>query len=299
MKLAFTLTASAALGAGLLALPAAAAQVINGPTDGDFTVGGLPDGNYRFCSDQPPEDIQRVSGVCFRFRKTGEDIIGNYYYPYKGGNVCVKGKVNQNTVTGQGVEPRTANGEWPTGRPTDDALADWGQEGFLQVGRAELVVQNETPERIRYRSLLLNLNNFYQFNAGPVLPPQNCFSAATDPAYNQAYTVVPDYLTVVGQASYYQQPVYLDQRSIRQVEDGTYRYRTRIGVNDWEAESDLLVNCDQPQEVRLYRTRYYTDTHQISEIEEIDERQTVDPDGPNAAWAKANQLLCEGSAEAL
>jgi hypothetical protein len=206
--------------------------------------------------------------------------------------------VNQNTVTGQGVELLTANAEVPTDLPTGHPLTDWGQEGFLKVGRADLVLPNESPERIRYRSVLLNLNNFYQFNAGQVLPPQNCFSTATDPAHNNAYTVVPDYLAWIGQSSYYQQPVYLDERGTREMESVIYRYRTRIGVNDREAESDLLVNCEQPGRVRLYRTRYYNENNQISEVEEIGEWQSVSAEGPNGAKYQANQLLCEGSAGA-
>jgi hypothetical protein len=74
-----------------------AAQVIRGPTDTarQFTVESLPDGNYRLCSDSAPADIQRVSGVCFRFRKQGEDIVGEYYYPYEGSQVCLNGEVNR------------------------------------------------------------------------------------------------------------------------------------------------------------------------------------------------------------
>lgn len=293
MKLVPTQLTFAAGMAMLLTAPAQAAQVIGGPTGGEFTIGSLPNGNYRFCSDRPPNDIQRVSGVCFRFRKAGNDVVGEYYYPYKGSSLCVNGEVNQNTITGQGVEPLGANPAIPMNLPTTDALSDWEQEGFLQVGRAQLVLHNESPERVRYRSLLMNLNDFYQFNAGTVLPPQRCSNPATDPAYNADYTVVPDYLTVVGESPYYELPVYLDQRGIRQVADGTYRYRTRIGVSDRKAETDLLVNCDQVDRVRLYRTRYYNDANQISEVEELNTWQSVRADSPNASMYNSNQRLCD------
>ena len=66
---------------------AQAANVIAGPTDAQFKIANLPDGNYRVCSDRPPSDVERVSGVCFRFQKAGEAITGDYYYPYEGSSI--------------------------------------------------------------------------------------------------------------------------------------------------------------------------------------------------------------------
>jgi len=147
-----------------------AAQVIRGPTDTarQFTVESLPNGNYRLCSDSAPADIERVSGVCFRFRKQGEEIVGEYYYPYEGSQVCLNGEVNRNTVTGQAVEKMKTTPDLPQERH------NWRQEGFLQVGRPKLQATWNEATYVRYRSAILNLNQFYQFNAGTVLPPQNC-----------------------------------------------------------------------------------------------------------------------------
>jgi hypothetical protein len=161
---------------GGVSLVAEAAQVIRGPTDREFTVESLPDGNYRLCSDgfagakahHAPADIQRVSGVCFRFRKQGEEIVGEYYYPYEGSQICLNGEVNRNTVTGQAVEKMKTTPDLPKGRH------NWRQEGFLQVGRPNLQATWSEATYVRYRSAILNLNQFYQFNAGTVLPPQNC-----------------------------------------------------------------------------------------------------------------------------
>lgn len=66
-----------AMAAAIASLPAQAAQVIGGPANRQFTIESLPDANYRFCSDQA-EGIDRVSGVCFRFRKQGDEIVGDY-----------------------------------------------------------------------------------------------------------------------------------------------------------------------------------------------------------------------------
>jgi len=161
-----------------LAPIAQAERVIGGPTDNQFMIGSLSDGNYRFCSDRPA-DIQRVSGACFRFRKQGEDVVGEYYYPHEGSRICITGEVNQNTVTGQGIEQLEPAAE-PTSDLPREEMEDWRQDGFLQVGRAQFEETWGESNYIRFRSALLNLNNFYQFNAGTVLPPQTCTIAQSD-----------------------------------------------------------------------------------------------------------------------
>ncbi|MFB6276375.1 MAG: hypothetical protein ABEI32_09555 [Halothece sp.] len=153
---------------------AKATKVIRGPTNNQFTVESLPNGNYRLCSDAPPEDIQRVSGVCFRFRKQGEDIVGEYYYPYKGSKVCLTGEVKGNTITGQALEKINATAKSSSNFARGDSLENWQQDGFLQVGRAEKESSWGKSDYVHYRSAMLNLNNFYQFNSGTVLPPKNC-----------------------------------------------------------------------------------------------------------------------------
>lgn len=151
-------------------------NVMNGPANRTFAIASLPNGNYRFCSDDPPSDINRVSGACFRFRKAGQDIVGDYYYPYEGSSICLTGKVNGNTVTGQGLELLPLSASLPSNLPGENERTDWRQEGFLQVGRAERTNNyRNRRDAIRYRSAMLDLSSFYQYNAGAVLPPQQCF----------------------------------------------------------------------------------------------------------------------------
>lgn len=171
MRWYFPLIATLLLGWSSIAK---AAEVIRGPTDNKFTVESLPNGNYRLCSDRAPPGIQRVSGVCFRFRKQGEDIVGEYYYPYQGSKVCLTGEVNGNTVTGQVVEKINATAKSSANLPRGDSLENWRQDGFLQVGRAQVETTWGKSDYGRYRSAILDLNNFYQFNSGTVLPPNNC-----------------------------------------------------------------------------------------------------------------------------
>ncbi|MBE9076076.1 hypothetical protein IQ241_02000 [Romeria aff. gracilis LEGE 07310] len=246
------------------------------------------DANHRLCSEPQAED-GRMRGLCFLFRKQGDEIVGDYYYPYEGSSLCVSGRVNNNTVTGQAIERLTTSRPAPENLPEDD-FTDWRQEGFLKVRYAERLA---SPERIRYRSLLLDLNGFYQYNAGPVVPPQNCLRQANrsiGPSDS-----VPDYLQEVGQSPFYELPVYLDQRSILQLEDNLYRYRTIIGVDTRESESDLIVDCDNADQVRIVRVRYYDEAGQVSEVEEIDQVQSVSPEPPDTAKYNANQSICSSS----
>ncbi|MFE4106507.1 hypothetical protein [Almyronema epifaneia] len=296
MKLTQTLGLAIGLSATASTIPVGqAAEVIGGPTGSQFTIESLANGNYRFCSDRPPTDVQRVSGVCFRFRKQGEAIVGNYYYPYEGSSLCVKGQVNGNTVTGQGVERLGENSDRSLFDLPQDRSAwrsDTFDDTFLQVGRSQLVLQGEQPDHIRYRSLLLNLNNFYWFNAGTVLPPQSCLAIAEDSTANRGYTTVPDTFRLIGESEYYQQPIYLNQDRIQPVSSHSYRYSTRIGLSAIEAESDLIVDCNQPDQVRWLRSRYYTEAGELSEVETVDQVQPVSLDGPNADKYRANQIVC-------
>lgn len=288
MKTLSLLTIPAIATVAIASLPAQAAQVIGGPTDRQFTIESLPDANYRFCSDRA-EGIDRVSGVCFRFRKRGDEIVGDYYYPYEGSSLCVTGRVNNNTVSGQAVERLSGNRSASADLP-EDAFTAWRQESFLKVRYAE---QLSAPERIRYRSLLLNLNDFYQYNAGPVVPPQSCLNRADQPIGSS--DSVPDYLRTIGESPFYNQPVYLDERSILQLEVNLYRYRTVIGVDTRESESDLIVDCDNPNQVRIVRARYYDENGQLSEVEEVDQIQPVSPEPPNTAKYNANQFICSNT----
>ena len=89
----------------------------------------LADGNYRFCSSRPPSGVDQVSGVCFRFQKQANNIIGDYYYPYEGSSACIRGKVNGNTISGQAVERLQADSS-----PADELLeqlTSWREEDFL------------------------------------------------------------------------------------------------------------------------------------------------------------------------
>lgn len=280
----------------LCSMPLAqAAEVIAGPTGTQFKIASLPNGNYRFCSDRPPSDIQRVSGVCLRFQKNGDQIVGDYYYPYKGSSICLNGRVNGNTVTGQGLE-RFSIDAAPPDDFDQDSLHDWRQDGFLEVGRGVAVSDRPADQKaVRYRSALLNLNNFYQYNAGTVLPPSGCNLPTT-----RAARPTPDRenLRQVGESAFYNgEPVYLDETSITAVDDNEYRYQTLIGVPDRLSETEYRLDCDNLGTVQVLRSRYYDSDGDLQEVEVVNRAVSAEQrDNPNAAPSNqrynASRYIC-------
>lgn len=286
------LTSAAVLGAVPIAQ---AANVIAGPTDAQFKIANLPDGNYRFCSDRPPSDVERVSGVCFRFQKDGDAITGDYYYPYEGSSICVTGQVNGNTISGQGLERFSINSA-----PPDDfdqnSLHDWRQEGFLKIGRGVAVSDRPADQKaVRYRSALLNLNNFYQYNAGTVLPPSECNLPTTRAA---SPTPDRDNLRQVGESAFYNgEPIYLDETSITAVGDNEYRYQTLIGVPDRLSETEYRLDCDNLDTVQVLRSRYYDSDGDLQEVEIVNRDVSAEQrDNPSAAPSNqrynASRYIC-------
>ncbi|NEP18514.1 MAG: hypothetical protein F6J97_16700 [Leptolyngbya sp. SIO4C1] len=280
---------SIALTASLSAGVAQAAEVIGGPTGAQFSLANLPDGNYRFCSSRPPSDINRVSGICFRFRKQGSAVTGDYYYPYEGSSLCLNGRVNGNTVTGQAVERMPENAGAPD-RLGSEQLYDWRPEGFLQVRRGIYVDDRNRRDAIRYRSALLNLNSFYQYNAGTVLPPADC---PTRP--NSAIGTDPDAdnLREVGTSMYYEKPVYLDTSSIEPLGDSRYAYTTVIGVPSRLSETEYRLDCDDLETVQVLRSRYYDGDGDLQEIEEVNQAVPANPDNPSSTQRyNASRYIC-------
>jgi hypothetical protein len=285
------LTSAAVLGSVPIAQ---AANVIAGPTDAQFKIANLPDGNYRFCSDRPPSDIERVSGVCFRFQKESDAINGDYYYPYEGSSICLTGQVNGNTVSGQGLERFSINSA-----PPDDfdqnALHNWRQEGFLEIGRGVAVSDRPAEQKaVRYRSALLNLNNFYQYNAGTVLPPSGCHLPTTRAA---SPTPDRDHLRRVGESEFYNgEPICLDETSITAIGDNEYRYQTLVGVPDRLSETEYRLDCENLGMVQVLRSRYYDSDGDLQEVEVVNRavpaERTEQNFSPSNRRYNANRYIC-------
>ncbi len=247
---------------------AQAATVIGGPTNRAFSISSLRDGNYRFCSSQPSantsDETVQTTGACFRFNKQADEIIGNYYYPSIGKSICFRGRVQGNTLTGQAIE-RLKNNMAPAVEFSRGELVTWQEGGFLQVGQGIYVDDLNRRDAIRYRSALLNMNSFYQYNAGSVSPPSNC---PTRPSSTIGVQPTSESLEEIGTSRYFNQPVYLDSSSIAAIEEGkTYTYTTLVGVPSRLSETEYRVDCGALESVQVLRSRYYDTDGDLQELE--------------------------------
>ena len=280
---------------------AQAATVIGGPTNRAFSVGGLRDGNYRFCSSQPSantsDEAVQTTGACFRFNKQADEIIGNYYYPSIGKSICFRGRVQGNTLTGQAIErlkdSMTLAVEFSRGE-----LVTWQEGGFLQVGQGIYVDDLNRRDAIRYRSAQLNMTSFYQYNAGSVSPPSNC---PTRPSSTIGVQPDAESLEEVGTSRYFNQPVYLDTSSIAAVEEGsTYTYTTLVGVPSRLSETEYRVDCGALESVQVLRSRYYDTDGDLQELEIVN--KPVAATQENAATTQrynASRYVCGDYAQVV
>ena len=274
---------------------AQAAVVIGGPTNRAFNIGGLRDGNYRFCSNQPEaastsDEVVQTTGACFRFNKQANNIIGNYYYPSTGSSICFRGRVRGNTLTGQAIE-RLKDTMAPTVEFSRGELVSWKDGGFLQVGEGIYVDDLNRRDAIRYRSALLNMNNFYQYNAGRVSPPSDC---PTRPSSTISVQPTLESLEEIGTSRYFNQPVYLDTSSIEAIEEGsTYTYTTLVGVPSRLSETEYRVDCSASETVQVLRSRYYDTDGDLQELEVVN--KSVAATQENAATTQrynASRYVC-------
>ena len=132
------------------------------------TIAGLADGNYRYVSGPAEEraysdqELLNRGGVLFVFRKTDDQIIGNYSY-IDGEAICISGRVSGNTVSGQAYPYDGSAGD------LGEEFTTWGPATFLQVRRTR-----GDEGRRYYASATLELNDFSRINAGASLPPSSC-----------------------------------------------------------------------------------------------------------------------------
>ncbi len=277
-----------------MATAAQSAEVVAGPAGGSFAVGSLPDGNYRFCSERPAGEDAQAAGACFRFRKEAQNIIGTYYYPNKGSSVCFRGQVNNNTFSGQAIE-RFSAGETPPENFSQAQLSKWETAGFLQVGNGLYVDDLNRRDAILYRSALLNLNNFYQYNAGRVSPPVSC---PTRPGSLVSVSPAPSELREVGTSVYYNQPIYLDFSSVTSVTPSTYLYTTLIGRSSRLSETEYQVDCQNPESIEVLRSRYYDRDGDLQELELVNKTVPVNRSSPFATQRyNAIQYVCQEYAQ--
>ncbi|MEL7050460.1 MAG: hypothetical protein AAGM45_01575 [Cyanobacteria bacterium J06588_5] len=242
------------------------------------SIENLADGNYRFCNEQPFAAASRPfaesnsrdgepMGACFRFRKQGTQIIGDYYYPTVGSSVCLSGLVDGNVITGEAIErAEGSNAVSQTEGNISAALQPWRRAGFLQVSAASTTGNSSSASGItHYPQAVLTLNDFYRYNAGSVASPINC---STQSRYPLSVTSDQDRRIALGTSSYFNQPVYLNVDTVETAEESTYTYTTFVGVSALLSETDYRVSCEQG-EIQVLQSRTYDRDGDLNGIEHI------------------------------
>lgn len=161
------------------------------PTQSDLsavdTIETLPDGNYRFCSEAALGD-GREAGMCFRFQKTGDRIIGNYQPANSPqASLCLAGRVNRNIINGEATDFSSPTAEPLQLRPELQGgnLVNWNSAGttrYLKVGSGQAIEPNQATQAnsgkpvgsIRFRQASLDLSSFHQYSTGTIEPPGSC-----------------------------------------------------------------------------------------------------------------------------
>lgn len=68
----------------------------------------LPDGDFIFASRLPDKtkhpDIQLAGAEIYAFRKTGSNVLGEHFVANSSDISCFRGKLNVNTIVGEGLE---------------------------------------------------------------------------------------------------------------------------------------------------------------------------------------------------
>lgn len=154
------------------------------------TIESLPNGNYRFCSKPAPSDGSEA-GMCFRFEKIGDRVVGNYQPANSAqSSLCLAGRINRSTLNGEATDFSS-----PTSAPLQlrpelqgSDLVNWDSAGtthYLKVASGQAIDQNNQNKlnnaalaqphgSIRFRQASLDLGSFHQYNSGPIEPPSQC-----------------------------------------------------------------------------------------------------------------------------
>lgn len=157
------------------------------PDASQASIENLPDGNYRFCSEPAPSDGSE-SGMCFRFQKTADRLVGSYQPANSAqARVCIAGRINRNTVNGEAIDFSAPTSEPLQLRPElqGGSLVNWdaaGTTAYLKVASGQALDQRKPDSAaatqpsgsIRFRQASLDLSNFHQYSPGSIEPPTQC-----------------------------------------------------------------------------------------------------------------------------
>lgn len=135
-------------------------------------IAALADGTYQLCSAPDPQDWQNGAGVCFVFHKVGDRVEGYYGYPHSDQFICLRGRVEDNLVTGEAFTLSWAGNVWET---IPNIPFTWDEEGHLTLSQGSILASSEDPEDqidwILFRNALLEVDAFYPYTPPRMVDP--------------------------------------------------------------------------------------------------------------------------------
>lgn len=135
-------------------------------------IANLADGNYQFCSQTDPQDWRDGAGVCLNFTKTGNYVDGYYGYPHSSHFICLRGTVERNKIAGEALEILWDNNQQ---HQIPKSAFPWDSEGRLILNQGNIMPTfnqgEDATEMILYRSAVLNIEGFHQYNSPRMTPP--------------------------------------------------------------------------------------------------------------------------------
>lgn len=160
--------------AATLATPLAKEQKTN--ISAETSLVNLPDGAYQLCSAPQPQDWRDGAGVCLNSVKKGTTIDGYYGYPHSGDFVCLRGKISQDWLYGEGMVIYWGEG---TSFKIPQKEFTWDKEKRLSLSQGDLVHSDGISENrvnwITYKKANLNVEGLYLYpNPRMKSPTQLC-----------------------------------------------------------------------------------------------------------------------------
>jgi hypothetical protein len=148
------------------------------------TVEQLADGNYRGCSVPPPtEQNVVIRGLCFRFSKRGDRVVGTLFFPQTSSGICVSGSVDGDIINGEATEYLIEDEPIRVlDQHQGSRTAKWDWDSFLMLGDGVVLESRSLTDgrgtryagTILYERASLDLSSFYRYTAGTQLPPTSC-----------------------------------------------------------------------------------------------------------------------------
>jgi hypothetical protein len=135
-------------------------------------IASLAKGNYQFCSQPDPQDWRDGAGVCFNFSKNENRVNGYYGYPHSDEFICIRGIVDGNHISGEGLAIAWDNLQMKS--TPESAEFQWDSEGRLTLSRGNILntvnADEDGAKWIFYGKASLNLEGFYQYNHPRMTP---------------------------------------------------------------------------------------------------------------------------------